>query len=254
MARINSSIIRGASLGTILALLTITGAGNALAQQIVTVDPGDAWLSASDDYSEQVTWRVASKGGAASPRGVFVNLDNNQELAVVDQILEFSGDRGVLTEVVQISATQARSWHAKGVRRVGYRRVFAGVAGSLSNHILFDLNASGRLAQVEVSPSVQTVSGQSRKLMMAWNLGSDLGAVRAYSVSGQFIAGDRVIYEVAQSLTAQAGETRKETVELPPGLVHELLAQGIDQVRYTRTFVDNKDTRRSASVDIRLTR
>ncbi|MCK7596566.1 hypothetical protein M0G74_04680 [Microbulbifer sp. CAU 1566] len=241
------------TVGATLCLAALIHSSELTAQQIVTVDPGDAWLNASDGYQEKVTWRVASKGGAASPRGVFVNLDNNQELAVVDQILEFSGDRGEVTEVVQISASQARSWHAKGVRRVGYRRVFAGAAGSLSNHILFDLNASGRLAQVEASPPNQTVSSKSRSMMMAWNLGSDLGDIRAYSASGQFLVGDRVVYEVAEPLIAQAGKPMRETVELPPGLVSELVAQGIYQLRYTRTFVDDKDTRRSASVDVRLT-
>ncbi|MCQ3829128.1 hypothetical protein HXX02_06700 [Microbulbifer elongatus] len=233
--------------------LSLVFGARVTAQQIVTVDPGDAWLNASEGYQEKVTWRVASKGGAASPRGVFVNLDNNQELAVVDQILEFSGDRGEVTEVVQISPVQARSWHAKGVRRVGYRRVFAGAAGSLSNHILFDLDASGRLAQVQASPPSQTVSGKSRKLMMAWNLDSDLGEISASSVSGQFMVGDRVIYEVSEPLTAEAGKPLRETVELPQGLVSTLIAQGIYEVRYTRTFVDNKDTRRSASVQVRLT-
>ncbi|GAB2512410.1 hypothetical protein [Microbulbifer agarilyticus] len=222
------------------------------AQQIVTVDPGDAWLNASEGYQEKVTWRIASKGGAASPRGVFVNLDNNEELAVVDQILEFNGDSGQLTEIVQISPVQARSWHQKGVRRVGYRREFAGPAGSLSNHILFDLDSSGRLAQVEASPPSQTVSGKSRQMMMAWNLDSDLGDISATSTSGQFLVGDTVIYEVSEPVTAQAGKPLRETVELPPGLVRSLLAQGIDEVRYTRTFVDEKDTRRSASVVVSL--
>ncbi|WP_105102305.1 hypothetical protein [Microbulbifer pacificus] len=236
-----------------IGLATQTTSMHALAQQIVTVDPGDAWLDASEGYRQTVTWRVASRGGAASPRGVFVNLDNNQELAVVDQILEFNGDRGEVTEVVQISPVQARSWHTKGVRRVGYRRVFAGAAGSLSNHILFDLDAGGRLAQVEASPPVQTASGKSRQLMMAWNLDSDIGEINAYSVSGQFVVGDRVVYEVVQPMTAEVGKPLKETVELPPGLVDDLIAQGIYEVRYTRTFVDNKDTRRSASVLVRLT-
>ena len=240
-------------LGAIAIVIAAVMGSSVNAQQIVTVDPGDGWLNANEGYRETVTWRVASKGGAASPRGVFVNLDNNKELAVVDQILEFSGDRGEVTEVVQISPEQARSWHAKGVRRVGYRRVFAGAAGSLSNHILFDLDASGRLAQVEASPSSQTVSGKSRQMMLAWNLDGDIGSVNAISESGQFLVGDRVVYEVARPLVAEGKSTLKETVELPPGLVNELVASGIYQVRDTRTFVDDKDTRRSASVDIRLT-
>lgn len=243
------STLRIAAIG----LATLAVSFNSQAQQIVTVDPGDAWLDASEGYRQTVTWRVASRGGAASPRGVFVNLDNNQELAVVDQILEFSGDRGEISEVVQISPVQARSWHAKGVRRVGYRRVFAGAAGSLSNHILFDLDAGGRLVQVEASPPVQTASGKSRQLMMAWNLDSDVGEISAYSVVGQFVVGDRVVYEVSQPVMAEVGKPLKETVELPPGLVDELLSQGIYELRYTRTFVDDKDTRRSASVLVRLT-
>lgn len=236
-----------------LGLAALLTAGSAVAQQIVTVDPGDAWLNASEGYREQITWRVASRGGAASPRGVFVNLDNNKELAVVDRILEFSGDKGEVSEVVQISAEQARKWHREGVRRVGYRRVFAGAAGSLSNNILFDLDASGRLAQVQASPAQQTVSSKSRQMMTAWNLDSDLGSITAFSESGQFMVGDRVVYEVAKPLEASAGETLRETVTLPPGLVNELIANGIYKVRYTRTFIDDKDTRRSASVEINLT-
>lgn len=240
-------------LGALAIVIAAVLGSSVNAQQIVTVDPGDGWLNASEGYQEKVTWRVASKGGAASPRGVFVNLDNNKELAVVDRILEFSGDRGEVTEVVQISPEQARSWHAKGVRRVGYRRVFAGAAGSLSNHILFDLDASGRLAQVEASPPSQTVSGKSRQMMLAWNLNGDIGSINAVSESGQFLVGDRVVYEVVQPLVAEGQSTLKETVTLPPGLVNDLVASGIYKLRYTRTFVDDKDTRRSASVEIRLT-
>ncbi len=238
------------AIGIVLALVL---GSSVSAQQIVSVDPGDAWLDASEGYQEKVTWRVASHGGAASPRGVFVNLDNSQELAVVDRILEFSGNRGEVTETVQISAQQVHQWHAQGVRRVGYRRVFAGAAGSLSNHILFDLDASGRLAQVQASPEQQTVSGKSRQMMLAWNLNSDLGSISAHSESGQFMVGDRVVYEVLEPLSAEGDSRLNETVTLPPGLINELVANGIYQVRYTRTFVDDKDTRRSASVNIRLT-
>lgn len=246
-------VMLGVVLRYLFGLFALLCACNAGAQQIVSVDPGEVWLNASDGYQEQVTWRVASRGGAVSPRGVFVNLDNNRELAVVDRVLEFSGDRGATTEVVRVSATQAHSWYAKGVRRLGYRRAFTGPAGSLANHILFDLGASGRLTRVAASPAQQTVSSQSREMMLAWDLDSDLGDIAAYSAGGQFVAGDRVVYEVAQPLTAQAGETLNEIIALPPGLVSSLMANGIYQLRYTRTFVDDKDTRRSASVDIRLT-
>lgn len=236
-----------------LGLSLLVTAGSAAAQQIVTVDPGDAWLNASEGYREQITWRVASRGGAASPRGVFVNLDNNRELAAVDKILEFSGDRGEVTEVLRISPEQVRQWHRQGVRRVGYRRIFAGAAGSISNHILFDLDSSGRLAQVEANPPQQTLTGKSRQMMMSWNLDGDLGSISAYSVSGQFLVGDRVVYEVPEPIIAKAGQPMRETVKLPEGLVSELVANGIYKVRYTRTFVDNKDTRRSASVEVNLT-
>jgi hypothetical protein len=239
-------------LAALLLLAATLGAVPATAQQLVSVDPGDAWLDADDGYRDSVTWRVASKGGASSEKGVFVDLDNNRVLGSVDLPLKFSGDNASVDERLVISAAQARQWFREGVRRLGYRRTFSGAAGSLANRVVFDLEASGRLAQVSATPAQQTLSNQSQKLMLAWRLDSELGEVNAHSSGGQFLLGDEVIYEVTRPLNSGSGTSINELVELPPGLVQELMDNGIYQLRYSRTFVDDKDTRRSASVALNL--
>ncbi|WP_193162695.1 hypothetical protein [Microbulbifer hainanensis] len=226
----------------------------ATAQQIVSVDPGVIWLQSDASVNRSITWRLASRGGANSSHGEFVNLGNNQVLARVDRPLGITADSGTVSEQLRLSAAQAHKWYAAGVRRLGYRRTFSGDAGTLSNRVVIDLRGSGRLIALSASPDQQTLTPNSQRMMVVWTLSSDIGEVNAGSVSGLFTVGDRVIYSIEEPLYNSGAMTVREVVELPPGLVADLLASGIDRVRYSRTFIDDKDSRRSASVMVNLSR
>lgn len=221
-------------------------------QMIISVDPGGALVDADSGYRGTITWRVASAGGAISEKGVFVDLANNRVLETIEKPLRFSGDVSTIDEQLAVSASQVRRWYLQGVRQLGYRRSFSGAAGTLANRVVFDLAASGRLSRVTTTPAQQTLSGQSRRLMLTWNLDSDLGEVSVRSEGGQFLLGDRVVYEVVRPLVSESGSSVTESVELPPGLVQELLESGVSELRYNRIFVDENNTQRSASVALNL--
>ncbi|WP_073276383.1 hypothetical protein [Microbulbifer donghaiensis] len=238
-----------------LTLALLLGIQAASAQQLVTVSPGQIRVDGERGVRQTLTWRVASRGGAGSVRAEFVNLDNNRVLETRAVPLEVSGNSGTVSEQLTISTAQARRWYGAGVRRLGYRRTFSGAAGSLSNRVAIDLRFSARLASLNASPAQQTLTGNSRQMMLKWDFrSSGLGEVRAVSDSGYFLRGDQVVYTVEQSLISDGQQRITEVVQLPPGLVARLLADGIEQLQYSRTFTDEKKRQRSASVTVNLRR
>lgn len=241
-------------LGLLVLGLLLLGAAVAVTDspQLLTVNPGTALLDPERGLRATVTWRIASPGGARSPRGEFINLDNNRVLAQVDESLVLGADRGRLPETVQLSPRQAQAWYEDGVRRLGYRRTFSGPAGSLSNTVVVDLAASGRLVELRAMPARQSLTEGSREMMLQWQLRGDIGGVRASSASGYFTVADRVVYSSGEPLFTDGSELVTETVRIPPWLVADLLDGGIDQVEYHRTFLDSRGGRRSAAVTIDL--
>lgn len=241
-----------------LALVLLLGIQLASAQQLVTVNPGNIRLDGEKGLSQTLTWRIASRGGASSLQAEFVNLDNNRVLETKTAPLKVSENVGTVSEQLTIPAAQARRWYVAGVRRLGYRRTFSGAAGSLSNRVAIELHFSAQLAALSASPARQTLTENSGQMMLKWDFqGRGLGDVRAVSDSGYFLHGDQVVYTVKQPLTidGQQGQRRvTEVVQLPPGLVTRLLADGVEQLRYSRTFVDDKNRQRSASVTVNLRR
>ncbi|WP_323846461.1 hypothetical protein [Microbulbifer magnicolonia] len=229
------------------------GTAVASAQQLVTVNPGNLRMAGDSDLRQTLTWRIASRGGASSVRGEFVNLDNNRVLATVEAPLGISTSTGTVREQLHLSSKQARRWYSDGVRQLGYRRTFGGAAGTLSNRVVIDLRFSARLAGLSVSPPRQTLTPGSRQMMLSWDLrGSGLGALEATSAGGDFLHGDRVVYATGQRLSSDGQSRITEVVEIPPGLVAKLLDSGVEQLRYSRTFTDTQKRRRSASVTVNL--
>ncbi|WP_237057339.1 hypothetical protein [Microbulbifer sediminum] len=222
--------------------------------QLLTVAPDRALVDSKQGLGVTLTWRVASAGGARSPYGEFVDLDRNRVLQKVERPLAFGADMARLTEKVRLSPQQLQTWHRQGVRRLGYRRRFAGPADSLSNFLLIDLAASGQLVDLEALPARQTVSVDSREIMVRWQLQGDIGGVLAGSDSGYFMVGDRVIHSTGEPLLSEGNDILTERVRLPHWLVKDLLDGGIEHIRYRRTFVDSMNGRRSASVAIDLVR
>ncbi|SDK55116.1 hypothetical protein [Microbulbifer yueqingensis] len=238
----------------ILLGLLLLGAAVALTDspQLLTVNPGEALLDSKRGLHETLTWRLASPGGATSSHGEFVNLDNNRVLARVDKSLAMGADRGRLSESVRLSPRQAEAWYSEGVRRLGYRRTFSGPAGSLSNTVVIDLGASGRLVDLQAIPGRQSLTEDSREMMVQWQLRGDIGGVRASSETGYFTVADRVVYTTGEPLFTDGSGLLTERVRIPPWLVADLLDGGIDQLEYHRTFTDSRGGRRSATVTLDL--
>ncbi|UHQ53640.1 MULTISPECIES: hypothetical protein [unclassified Microbulbifer] len=229
-------------------------ASHANTPQLLTVAPDTALVDAQRGLRVSLTWRVASAGGARSSHGEFVDLDRNRVLQKVERPLAFGADMARLNEEVRLAPGQLRAWYGEGVRRLGYRRSFAGPAGSLSNFLLIDLPASGRLVALDAQPARQTLSGDSREMMVRWQLHGDIGGVRAESESGYFMVGDRVVYATGEPLFSDGGDTATERVPVPRWLVEDLLDGGIERIRYQRTFIDSRNGRRSAAVIVDLAR
>ncbi|SEA12769.1 hypothetical protein [Microbulbifer marinus] len=238
-----------------LLLVLLCGLQAAIAQQLVTVNPGEIRVDGDKGVRQTVTWRIASRGGASSAQAEFVNLDNNRVLEAMAAPLGTSDSVGTVSEQLRISPAQARRWYSAGVRRLGYRRTFSGAGGSISNRVVIQLQFSGRLAGLSASPAQQTLTENSGQMMLKWDFrGAGLGELNAVSTNGYFLDGDRVVYTVEQRLVTDGQRRITEVVQLPPGLVKGLLAEGVEQLRYSRTFIDSKDRQRSASVIVNLRR
>lgn len=235
-------------------LLSATLPAAAAAEQIMSVDPAYTWLDASSGLRDTVTWRIASPGGVKSAAAEFVNLDNNRVLGTIHRPLVLSADAGSLSEELKLDPAKAHRWYSAGVRRLGYRRTFRGAAGTVTNQVVIDLRGSGRLAGLSAAPAEQTLTVNSRQMMLEWTFSTDIGEVNANSASGLFLIGDRVIYANGEPLLNSGREHIREVVAVPPGLVRDLLDSGVHKIRYSRTFIDDKNERRSASVTLKLLR
>lgn len=241
---------------TAIALSLAVAAGSACAQQMISVSPSEAMVNTSVGYQTPLAWKVLTTTSVVSGSGTFVDMATGEPLSSEGTSLTITGDNSSASEQIRIDAETAARWYADGVRRVAYRRTFGNDSGRISGQLQFSLTGSGAVASISGSPVRQTLSMNSKAFMLDWQLDTDLGQLDTSSEAGQFLVGDQVVYDVQRKLTVNGSNSAqlREEVRLPQGVVQAWLNQGIQQVRYNRTFTAGDKSQRSASVVIDLAR
>jgi hypothetical protein len=144
----------------LLAVLLVWSAAHGAVQSVRALPPRAA-ATAGQDLALAFTWQVthdaAETVGAVSPGGTFVNAATGAPLGLdVPTTLGARAGGGVqlYAETLNVSGATLTTWHAQGVRRVGYRRTFASPAtgSAQTGQLLISLTGSTLEDQREPVP------------------------------------------------------------------------------------------------------